>query len=157
MASKKSDKHRKVSTATPGKSRTRQADRQITELDKLMPRYYDQGVLPTPQLHRQVYYGEFNTTRSFHDAMNQITQAEQIFQALPSKLRKHCNNDPAELIDLVSDPANDELLVQLGYKKPVAEGSPPAEVPEEPLGPSGPEEPLAAGPPAPSSPPSEEE
>jgi phage internal scaffolding protein len=84
-----------------------------------MERFEKTGVLE----HRNRFegsYGDFtNTPQDYHDAVNQVLAADEMFQSLPARVRKRFGNDPAEFVDFVSDPANVDEMRSLGLLKPV--------------------------------------
>ena len=80
---------------------------------------------------------------SFESAMNVVAKANEAFDALPAKLRDRFNNDPADFLAFVEDPANKDELIQLGIRqrppRPAPEaggagGTPPAPSQSPPSG-----------------------
>jgi len=60
-------------------------------------------------------YGDFTTApRSYHEALNIVTHAQQSFMQLDAKIRAKFDNDPAQFLDFVSNPDNSQALVDLG-------------------------------------------
>ena len=64
--------------------------------------------------------------------MNIVLKADEMFNDLPSRARRHFDNDPAKFLDFVQDPKNHEQLVDLGlatvqetFGEPQAEKTPP--------------------------------
>jgi phage internal scaffolding protein len=75
-------------------------------------------------------YGDFSDVASYQDALSVIYQAEDLFSALPSKVRSRFHNDPAELLKWLPE-ASEADLIDMGFKekpKPEVETPPPAEV-----------------------------
>ena len=58
-------------------------------------------------------YGEV-TGEDFQEAMETVVRAEQAFRNLPSKIRKEFQNDPAQFLDFVHDPENQDRMVEMG-------------------------------------------
>lgn len=79
------------------------------------------------------------TGNDFQEAMNIILKAEDSFMQLPSKIRKEFNNNPAEFLDFVQNPENQDRMIELGL----------AEAPPVPEAPPGPDPAPADPPPAP--------
>ena len=60
-------------------------------------------------------YGDFtNVPRSYHEALNIVTRANQSFMQLDAKLRAKFENDPAQFLDFVSNPDNLPEMIKLG-------------------------------------------
>jgi len=66
-----------------------------------------------PQIAGAVY-GDFSTTQSYHDMQNTLIEAQKAFKTLPASIRATFNNDPAEVIDFLNNPANRDQAVKLG-------------------------------------------
>lgn len=75
----------------------------------------------------------------YQDALNAVIAGEQAFAALPSALRERFHNDPAEFLDFMSNPDNQEEAIKLGVatrrpepapEQPQAPTPPPAPPPE---------------------------
>lgn len=79
---------------------------------------------------REPQYGDFTDfTKSRHDLMNEIAQANSTFFSLPETTRKLFNHDPVAFRRWAAAPENIPGLVQLGLLKADA-------VPYEPLAPA---------------------
>lgn len=90
------------------------------DINKILGRFRTTGFITHTNLRRPVYE-DFGSTESYQDAMNKIRRAEAVFAALPARVRQRVNNDPAQLIDFVENPENDDELIELGLKnKPSA-------------------------------------
>lgn len=71
----------------------------------------------------------------YHDALNIMREAQEQFDALPSKLRDRFHNDPGQLLAFIHDPKNQTEAVTLGLVKPVeAPLEPVSPPPSEPVG-----------------------
>ena len=97
-----------------GKSRTQQAFKDETDVNRIMDRYTRDGLLT----HVNRFQGDYaDITRSpadYHDALNLLNEAQSAFEELPARLRDHLGNDPAEFIRLVDDPARRDEMRDLG-------------------------------------------
>lgn len=71
-------------------------------------------------------FGDFSEVADYRSAIEQIREAEGVFDALPSKVRARFANDPAEFLDFVHNPANRDELVAMGLME--APVSAPAEL-----------------------------
>ncbi len=84
-------------------------------------------------------YGDFTGSVDFHTAKNRIIQAQSDFDALPSHIRTRFRNDPAELLEFMGDPDNQEAAIELGLiPQPEKESKPPEEPPTAPEAPADP-------------------
>jgi len=72
-------------------------------------------------------FGDFTSYDDYHSSLNQIIEAQDAFEALPSSMRKRFGNDPGELLAFLEDPANNEEAVKLGLRQ-----APPPPPPEAP-------------------------
>jgi hypothetical protein len=67
-------------------------------------------------------------TNDFQEAMLIVTKAQQTFEQLPSDTRKKFNNSPAEFIDYIQNPENEESLVTMGLAQRKPEPDQPIQV-----------------------------
>ncbi len=135
------DRPPRVQSAPVGKSRTKQSFRDESEINNIMARYMKTGIVD----HFSQFGSEYGFASSinFHEAMNVVTKADQMFDALPAELRRRFNGDPAEFLGFVQNPENQEELVELGLAtKAVAEREPEVPVPAVPAAPITPEVPV---------------
>lgn len=116
--------------------RTKQAFREESEIKNIIKKYQRTGLLE---------FRESNPTYQdleaidFHEAMNIVTKAQEMFEDLPSSMRKRLGNDPAEFVDLVTNPARIEESIALGLRqKPEAPTSAPEPSPVPPAAPAAP-------------------
>lgn len=119
----------RVRVSPVGKSRTKQSFREESEINNIMARYTKTGIIDHFSKHGEEY--GFASSVVFHEAMNVVTKADQMFDALPAAIRRRFNGDPGDFLEFVQNPENREELVELGLAKPVAgvEREPPS-VPE---------------------------
>jgi len=91
--------------------RTKQAFKDETDINKILHRAQKAGTLN----HLQRFQGVYGDSDfDFLEATIQLTKGREIFDALPSELRREFNQSPAAFFDYVNDPANkDELLEKL--------------------------------------------
>lgn len=121
-------------------SRTKQSFKDETNINKIMGKWRQTGNIPNTTLQRPVY-GDFTNAEDYMTSLNQVKEAQEIFDSLPHRVRRACDNDPAKLIALVEDPENEEMLRELGLKNPIEE--------REPAPPAEPESETPAAPPEP--------
>ena len=93
--------------------RTKQDDRNRTNLNSIMRKYMATGELPTG---RPVSYGDFTKVDSLLTAMVQVDQAERSFARLPAKVRDLCANDPVNFLAMVETEEGRQALNDAGMK-----------------------------------------
>jgi len=103
---------------TFGQSKTKQSFAQEADINNIMSKYVQTGVLVDPLVPRtrKPVYGDFSQTPDYFTAKNNIIKAEQQFQLLPSKLRDRFENNLENLVAFIADEANHEECVKLGLK-----------------------------------------
>lgn len=78
------------------------------------------GELPGQPLSPQ--YGDFTGVLDYHSAVNAVLAAQDDFMELPAQMRSRFDNDPAKLIDFLSNDENREEAIKLGLvaAKPIS-------------------------------------
>ena len=101
-----------VQTVNELPSRTKQSDADNCEINNIMAKYARTGAINHFNKH-QGQYGDA-TGHDFHTAMNIVTDAQEMFDDLPSKLRNKFANSPAEFLDFVQNEENIPQMAELG-------------------------------------------
>jgi len=97
------------------KSKTIQSDMDAADINKIMARFEKTGVIIDPSgVERQPQYGDFSQIGNFHEMQIQVARAKEVFAALPASTRNFFKNDPQQLVDFISNPANDDKSIELG-------------------------------------------
>ncbi|AXL15479.1 internal scaffolding protein [Microviridae sp.] len=131
-------------------SMTQQHQKDETDVNKIMKRYVKTGVIDHVNRH-EGHYGDV-PAHTYHEAMDQVIQANDMFQELPSRVRKRFENDPGKFLAFVQDPVNKDNLAQVlqpdqQARKPATtpdpKDRPPVDPPEDKTPPT---EPAAASP-----------
>lgn len=114
-------------------SMTQQQFKDEADINNIMARYQKTGVLvdPLTQTTRKPMFDDFSELGDFRDHQQAVIDAQEMFMQLPSRLRARFQNDPAELLQWLSNPANKEEAMELGLMT-----KPPEMTPEMPLNPS---------------------
>lgn len=103
-----------------------------TDINNIVAQYGVTGQLPeTPVL--VPTYGDFTGTNDYRQALDLVMAADDAFMALPANVRERFNNDPAELVDFVSDVNNRSEAIDLGLIPPPVKSDgviPSPEVPQ---------------------------
>ena len=133
-------------TFADDEGRTQQSFKDQCDVNKILDKFTRTGVLE----HVSEYggeYGDFVDAPGYHEAMNSVVEAQQMFEALPAKLRKRFENDPATFLAFMDDPANVDEMRSMGLlPKEVPDpepdpgeraAEPPATAPEAPDGDQG--------------------
>jgi len=94
-------------------SKTQQSFRQETNINEIIRRAIDTG--EPPPFKPGGTYGDFSILTDYQTALQMVEDADKAFQALPAKVRKRFDNDPAQLLNFLNDPANYQEGVDLGF------------------------------------------
>lgn len=63
-------------------------------------------------------YGDFTGAADFQEVSNRVIRMNNAFMALPAETRLKFDNDPAKMIEFVTNPANEDESVKLGLLPP---------------------------------------
>lgn len=93
-------------------TRTQQHQKDAVDINNIMKRYVKTGIID----HVNKYQGQYGDipALSYHEAMNQVIRADEMFLDLPSQVRKRFDNDPSQFLAYVQDPANADSLHDMG-------------------------------------------
>lgn len=94
---------------------TQQHSKDEVDINNIMKRYRKTGVIDHVAKH-EGQYGVHNSI-DYHEGMNVIAQANEMFAELPSQVRKEFQNDPAQFLDFVENPENIPKLHEMGLTK----------------------------------------
>jgi len=98
-------------------SLTKQSFKDECDINKIMQRFKkisSADFLNRYQGYLSGEFGDFSAVSDYRTALDQLSQARGVFDALPSKVRTRFGNDPAVFLDFVHDPRNAEEIVSLG-------------------------------------------
>ena len=110
-------------------SRTKQEFKNDCDINRIMSKFQRTGAL-THFANYSATYGDI-TALDYQTAQNTLIRARNLFDSLPSSVRKIVST-PAGFLDFVQDPKNAEKLIELGLRpKPVS-------APAEPVTPTPP-------------------
>lgn len=104
----------------PEDDRTHQAMKNECDINTIMSRYEKTGIIEHVSRYGQ-HYGDFADVPDFHTAMTIVTNAQQMFDSLPSGLRARFGNDPGSFVDFVLNDENLPEMEKLGLVNPSAE------------------------------------
>ncbi len=94
-------------------SKTRQEFAGETNINTIMKKFEKEGIV-THLNERQGEYGDFTHVLTYSESLSQIAEAQTMFDALPSRIRKAFDNDPVKFVEIASDPLQQHKLVELG-------------------------------------------
>ena len=103
----------RVTFETEGESLTEQQFAEESKIINKIRKYDSQGFFDSIN-QNPGQYNDFTQVRDLADAIEQIEQARDAFQTIPSDVRKKFNNSPSEFFDFASKESNYDELVKLG-------------------------------------------
>lgn len=59
---------------------------------------------------RKPIYGDFTGLGNYHDLRSRLARANEVFDALPAKIRNHFENDPQKLVDFVAEADHEQMF-----------------------------------------------
>ena len=121
----------KTGEFVPSESMVRPEFKHATDVNEIVRRWEKTNILEHTSRH-QGQYGDFTSgPQSYHEAVNQVREAESMFAELPSALRERFHNDAGEFLAFVSDDDNIPEMRELGLIPPErsSESDPGAERP----------------------------
>lgn len=97
-------------------SLTKQSFRDECDINVIMGRYLQTGVLDFVNKHQPQYIT--TTGVDFHQAMLLVAESQTMFNDLPSAIRTKFKNNPAEFLDFCHDPKNLPEMAEMGLLRP---------------------------------------
>jgi len=98
-----------------GPTRTQRHQQDETDINLIVKRYNQTGILPQSAL--QPLYGDFESI-DFQDAQDRIIAARRAFMLIPANIRSRFDNDPGKFVEFASNPENNDELVRLKLRDP---------------------------------------
>lgn len=105
-------KRKRFQITFPEKGRTKQSFKDESDINNIVAKYQKTGAMAHVNQHGPEY--GFATSHDFSSAMRLITQAQNMFNGLPSTIRNRFNNNPGEFLDFVQDANNHDEMLELG-------------------------------------------
>lgn len=94
------------------------------DINKIMSRYRQTGILPESSKAALAQYGNFDQIPSFHEMQDRVLAAHELFSSLPAHVRKEFDNDPGRFIDSSQTAEGMALMVKLGLATERVKDSP---------------------------------
>lgn len=104
-----------------GATMTKQSHKDECDVNKIVERFTKTGVLEFVN-DRQPQFGDV-TGIDFFESMRIVAQANEMFAALPAKVRDRFGNDPKAFLDFMEDPQNRSQAVLMGLLEERAAGA----------------------------------
>lgn len=102
----------RVTLECPQPSRAKQSFKDQCDINVIMAKFQKTGVI-THVNKREPEYG-FASSNDLKESLKIVENAQQMFDELPSKIRKKFDNNPALFLDFVQDEANVPEAALLG-------------------------------------------
>ena len=105
----------------PIPSKTEQCHKETCDIRNIIKQYDKNGLLLHVNKAKE-FYGDFTEVNEYQESLNKVIEAENLFLGLPSEVRKEFDNDPGKFLEFVSNPENEEKMINMGLAKaPVPE------------------------------------
>lgn len=114
-------------------SMTKQSFKDECDINVILARYENTGMYYDPLTtrgSRAPLFDDFTAVPDYMDAQNFVIEAGEMFDALPSRIRKRFNNSPAQLLEFLADSANVSEAIGLGLISAPVEQPEPQSKPE---------------------------
>lgn len=120
---------KRYKTEIVGDTKTQKHFRDEVNINTIMEKARRTGMIPVSM--SSPLYGDFTSAADFMSAQCKIAEAKEAFDALPSNIRNRFDNDPAKLIDFMSDAENKDEAIRLGLLEAPATAPESPQAPEE--------------------------
>ena len=97
---------------------TQQQFKEQCDINNIIKHYTQTGELPLSKKVGQ--FLDVSNVQDYQTALQTVFDAQNAFDALPSKIRSRFENDPNQLVAFIEDDANHEEALKLGLLSPTA-------------------------------------
>lgn len=118
------DASSRTAISFPNATMTKQSFKDECDINTILLKYQKTGFLDPAMVRARGSFGDFTSYDDYHSSLNQIIEAQEAFDQLPSSLRKRFSNDPGELLAFLEDPKNNEEAYKLGLREHPVEPKP---------------------------------
>lgn len=94
-------------------SMTKQSFRDEVDINKIVAKFERTGMITHLQKSTP-FYGDVSALVGYQDALNVVNEAELLFSSMSAEVRERFANDPAKMIEFLSDERNVDEAVKLG-------------------------------------------
>ena len=102
---------------TVGESMTQEQFAEESEINNIIRSHDRNGVIEHINKGNAIY-GDFSNITDFSEALDQIREAQNEFQQIPSEIREKFQNDAGQFFKFASNPDNIQELRDLGLAHP---------------------------------------
>jgi phage internal scaffolding protein len=95
-----------------GKGGAEQSHKSACDINRILKKYQKTGALDHQTKHEARY--DDMTGTDFHTALNMVANAQNMFNELPSSVRKRMDNDPGKFLEFIQDPNNKAEAIKMG-------------------------------------------
>lgn len=106
-------KHDRVQFICDGPSITQENFQDECNINLIMKKFEKHGIIDHLNKH-QGDYGDFIGYPEYHESMNQVILASEMFMSIPSSIRADFGNDPSLFLQFAQNPENIDKMVEYG-------------------------------------------
>lgn len=104
-------------TVTCGPGRTKQEFKKDVDVNLIVRNFQRTGTIKFQNKYEPQYMDV--DPIDYQDALNTVIQAQNMFDDLPAVFRKRFNYDPAQFLEFIQDPANEDEARRLRLIPPI--------------------------------------
>jgi len=94
-------------------SLTKQSEAAGCDINNILSKFEKTGILPE-LIRADGRYGDFSEVPEYQAAHEIISRAQEQFAALSAPVRERFGNDPAQMLQFCTNPANSKAMVEMG-------------------------------------------
>lgn len=110
------DARERVGFETKGESMTQQHFAQEADIKTIIKKHDRTGII-SHVARGAAHYGDYSEVNEYREALDIVRQADASFMGLPSELRAMFDNNAGDFYEFVTNPANEEKMIELGLKE----------------------------------------
>lgn len=84
------------------------------DISSIIKKYTRTGELPVVAWNRKGFYADV-TPEAYQSSFGMLAKVDEYFDALSASRKLQFDNDPAKFVDFITNPANMELAINMGY------------------------------------------
>lgn len=108
----KARNNRPIYEPLEGEGKTQQHFKHECDINHIIKKFTATGLLEHVKTQAQQF--TYNESQSYSEAMSIVAQANEQFMTLPSEVRAHFKNDPADFLDAAHDETREDEFIELG-------------------------------------------
>lgn len=101
--------HKRVTKETVGPSMTKQSFKDECDVNNIMKKFERDGLLDHVSRVEGQYTDFSDAPGDFHEAMNAVRKAQEMFESVPASIRAEFGNDPGAFLDWATTAPVEEL------------------------------------------------